>query len=399
MPLEDYRSQVWNCYRCSSGEYVSLWEMKSKRFSKICPSITKFLWDIYACHGRMDCARALIDGKLRWNDTLVEAIYKCTLCAACDVRCKRAGVINVLEVLEELRIKCVEDGFLRNPAHKKALESLERYGNPFGIAGKEQRILWANDLDFNLKHLPKEKATVLLYVGSMYALEPLVKETIKSIARVLKGARVDFGIIDDETDDGLYAFHLGEKGLFEEIADKNIKTFNNLGIKTLVTPDPHAYNAFKRYYPKIGKIDAEVVHITEYLQQLIEDGKIKLKELCNREAVTFHDPCNLGRICGLYEPPRKIMECINGIELHEMARVKHNTWCCGAGGGVMAAYPEFMAWTAGERIEEAESTGASILVTACPWCEYALKTSAEAKKSHLTIHNIVELVEKAAEKI
>ncbi|MEM2648764.1 MAG: (Fe-S)-binding protein [Candidatus Bathyarchaeia archaeon] len=395
MPLEDYRRQVWNCYRCSSGEYVSLWEMKSKRFSKICPSVTRFLWDIYACHGKMDCARALIDGKLQWNDTLIDAIYKCTLCAACDVRCKRAGVINVLEVLEELRAKCVEDGFLKIPAHRKTLESLKRYGNPFGVAERQQRIVWAQELEFNVKIMPKEKAPVLLYVGSMYALEPIVRETIKSIARVLKMAEVNFGLIENEIDDGLYALQLGERGLFEEIAEKNIKIFNDLGIQTLITPDPHAYNAFKRYYPKIGKIEAKVLHVTEYLQELIECGKIKLKASFNGLTITYHDPCNLGRVCGLYEPPRKIIESLRGVEFNEMERIKNNAWCCGAGGGVMAAYPEFMAWTANERIEEAESTGSSILVTSCPWCEYTFKTAVEAKKSHLGVYNIIELLEKA----
>lgn len=394
MPLEDYRYQAWNCYRCSSGEYVSLWEMKSKRFSKICPSVTRFLWDIYACHGKMDCARALIDGKLQWSETLVDAIYKCTLCAACDIRCKRAGVINLLEILEELRVKCVEDGFLRNPAHIRALESLKRYDNPFGVSERQQRIAWTRELEFNIKLLPREKASVLLYVGSMYALEPMVKETIKSIARVLKIAGVDFGILENEIDDGLYALQLGERGLFEEMAKRNMDAFNSLGVQTLITPDPHSYNAFKRYYPRIGKVDVEVLHITEYLQRLIDCGRIRFKTPFNRLTITYHDPCNLGRICGLYDPPRKIIESIKGIEFNEMERVKHNSWCCGAGGGVMAAYPEFMAWTANERIEEAELTGSSVLVTSCPWCEYAFKTAVEARNSPLNVCNIVELIEK-----
>lgn len=341
----------------------------------------------------MDCARLLIDGKLGWTEKLVDAVYKCMLCAACDVQCKRMGVTRVLEVLEEVRVKCFEDGFLP-PKHKKALDSLINLGNPFGIDEKGKRLAWTKDLGFRIKILPKEKTSVLLYAGSMYSLQPLVKETLKSVSRVLSLAGVDFGVLENEKDDGLTAIQLGDKALFEKLAKENINVFNSLGVDVIVTPDPHSYNAFKRYYPKVGQIEAEIFHITQYIEKLIEDGKIKL-EAVRREIVTYHDPCNLGRIQGVYNAPRNVMSAVPGIELREMERNRENAWCCGAGGGVLTAYPNFMVWTAEERVKEAEFSGASTIITACPFCEYALKIAVGKRKSPLNVQNIVELVEKS----
>lgn len=393
LPLKDYRYDAWNCYRCSHGEYVGQWETRSSRFSKVCPSVTKYLWDNYACHGRMDCARALIDGKLNWTEKLVDAVYKCTLCAACDVQCKRMGVTRVLDVLEEMRMKCAEDGYLP-PEHKKALDNIINCGNPFGIDEKGKRLAWTKDLELKIKILPREKASVLLYVGSMYALQPLVQDTVKSICRVLSLAGVDFGVLENEKDDGFYALQLGDKALFEKLARENIDTFNTLDVSAIVTPDPHAYNAFKRYYEKVGQIKAEILHITQYIEKLIESENMKLRET-PREIVTYHDPCNLGRVQGVYDTPRNIIGAIPGIALREMERTEENTWCCGAGGGVMTAYPDFMVWTAEERVKEAEFSGASKIITACPYCEYALKIAVGKRKSPLKVQNIVELVEKS----
>jgi Fe-S oxidoreductase len=341
----------------------------------------------------MDCARALIDGKLNWTEKLVDAVYKCTLCAACDVQCKRMGIIRVLEVLEEVRIKCFEDGYLPLK-HKKALENIINLGNPFGVNEKQKRLAWTKSPELKIKILPKEKADVLLYTGSLYPLQPLVRDTLKSISRVLSLAGIDFGVLENEKDDGLYALQLGDKALFEKLARENINTFNSLGVNAIITPDTHAYNAFKRYYPKVGQIEAEILHITQYVEKLIEDEKVKLKAT-QRDIVTFHDPCNLGRVQGVYEAPRNIINAIPGIELREMERIKENAWCCGAGGGVMTAYPDFMVWTAEERLKEAEFSGASTLITSCPFCEYALKIAAGKRRSPLKVQNVIELLEKS----
>ncbi|MEM2424958.1 MAG: (Fe-S)-binding protein [Candidatus Bathyarchaeia archaeon] len=366
-----------------------------------CPMYEYRKFKAYSGMGILRIAKAVAEGLIDISQGVMDIVYYCTECGSCVAQCKkRIGYVHLvneyfdhLTILEELRAMIVERGLLRIPAHKNSLESLVRYGNPFGVAKKEERLKWVRDLEFKVKFVPKEKASVLLYVGSMYALEPLVCDTIKSVTRVLKAANVDFGLLEEEIDDGLYALQLGEKALFEEITRRNIKTFNELGAETIVTPDPHSYNAFKRYYPRIGRIDAEVLHITEFVKDLIEEGKLKLTNV--QEVVTYHDPCNLGRRCDVYDAPRAVINAINGLKLREMERIKENAWCCGAGGGVMAAYPSFMAWASSKRIKEAELTGASTLITACPWCEYAFKTALEATKSPINVQNIMELIERS----
>ncbi|MEM3550406.1 MAG: (Fe-S)-binding protein [Candidatus Bathyarchaeia archaeon] len=404
MALKELEKQI---YRCARAGWCKSPVFKDRGINKICPlyEYPAHLWECFSIRGILSIAQALLDGGLNVDEKMAEVVYKCNLCGGCHETCvihlpvlmkvSNQDELNHIRIVEELRSICVEKGFLKIPAHKKSLESLARYGNPFEIADRRERLSWIKGLEFNVKILPEQKANVLLYTGSMYALEPTVQDTLKAVARVLHMAEVDFGVLKEETDEGLYAIQLGEKGLFEDLAERNLETFNSLDAKILVTPDPHAYNAFKRYYPKIGSLDMEVFHITEFVNNLIEDGKIVVREIPKMIA-TYHDPCNLGRICGVYDAPRRIITAIKGLEFREMNRNRNYSWCCGAGGGIMAAYPEFMNWTAGKRMEEVRLTGASTLITACPWCEYAFKTSCSDQT--IRVQNIIELLDESVKR-
>jgi Fe-S oxidoreductase len=136
--------------------------------------------------------------------------------------------------------------------------------------------------------------------------------------------------------------------------------------------------------------------MVELLDRLTEQGKIRF----NREApmkVTYHDPCHLGRHVspGVYEPPRSVLKRVPGIELVEMERTRENAWCCGAGAGASQANPEFALWTANERLKEAQSTGASALVTACPWCERNFKDAAKEYGVDMPVYDVAEIVARA----
>ena len=181
-------------------------------------------------------------------------------------------------------------------------------------------------------------------------------------------------------------------------AEINIEAWTKAGVKTVVTSCSDCYHAFKRLYPKLGS-KFEVLHTVEFIDHLIKEGKIKFTKTVPM-TVTYHDPCHLGRqgepyvpwegeekkirnqivvyeprkpryngAWGVYDPPRNVLKSIPGLELVEMERIREYAWCCGAGGGVREAYPDFANWTATERIEEAKSTGAEAIVSACPWCE------------------------------
>ncbi len=394
--LEAYREQVWHCNRCNMCKEVFGWYMKSHEFGNLCPSFTMRKYEAYAAQGRMHIARALIEEEFGWEDSehLLEIVFSCDMCGGCNVNCLRIMGNNPLEVFKAMRARAVEKG-LAPAEHKKFYESTIKYGDPLG-APKEERLKWTEGLGFKVKTLPKEKASVLLFTGCQYAFEPKVRDTLKSVAQVLKAGGVDFGTLGTEERccAGIQLL-MGERGLFEQFAKDNIKTFNKLGVKTVVTPCAHCYQTFVNEYVELGDMNFEVLHTAQLLDRLTAEGKIKLKELPH-EAVTYHDPCDLGRKNGEYGVPRQLLSRINGIELREMERIKDQTWCCGGGGGLLEAYPDQAAWTAQERIKEARATtGVDNLVTACPWCEYSFKNAVEATGAKMKITNIAEIVQRA----
>ncbi len=394
--LEDYRDEVWHCNRCNMCKEVFGWHMVSNEFSDICPSFALHKWETYSAQGRMHIARALIEEEMGWEDSdlLPEIIFSCEMCGACTINALRIMEESPLEVFRALRARAVDKG-LAPPEHKKFYESTTRHGNPLD-APKEERLKWMDGLDFKIKTLPGETADTLLFTGCQYALEPKVRDTLKSIAQVLKAGGVDFGIlgVEERCCAGIQLL-MGERGLFEQFARDNIKTFNELGIKTLVTPCAHCYNTFVNEYVEIGEQNFEVLHTVQLFDRLTAEGKIKLGEL-PREVVTYHDPCDLGRKCGVYDTPRKLISGINGIDLREMERMKDQTWCCGGGGGLLEAYPDQAAFAAQERIKEARvTTGADTMVTACPWCEYSLKNAVEATGARVKIKDIAEIIQGA----
>jgi len=397
--LEDYRDEVWHCSRCNMCKEVFGWYMKSAEFSPICPSFAYNKWDAYASQGKMNLARALIEGEIDWEESteLLNIIYSCDMCGGCAINCLRIIENNPLEVFRALRARAVEKG-LAHPQHKRFFESTLKYGNPLDTP-KEERLVWTEGLDFSIKDLNKESADTLLFTGCMYPLEPKVRDTLKVIAQVLNTAGVDFGTlgIEEKCCGGLQLL-MGEVGIFEQLAKDNINRFNELGIKTLVTPCAHCYNTFVNEYPEVGEQNYEVVHLVQYLDRLIAAGKLKPGKL-PKEVLTYHDPCDLGRKSGVYDVPRNLLNSIDGVELREMERIKDQTWCCGAGGGLLEARPEQSSWTAGERIKEARvTTGADALVTACPWCEYNLKTAVEESGARMKVNDIAEIIHRALKK-
>ncbi|MGB2583406.1 MAG: (Fe-S)-binding protein [Dehalococcoidia bacterium] len=420
MTLQDYRIDIQRCSRCSLCKWLPLSQIKSWRFANACPSMVWGNFHAYSAGGRMIAALALLDGRIDYTDKLVEIVYQCQMGGACDVSCKVNRDMDPLEVMLELRAKCVEEGQVL-PAHMVMIESLRSDDNVLGEP-KAERGKWAEGLD--VKDITKEKTEVLYFAGCRYSFDRDLQKIAGDAIALLKIAGVDVGISGkEEACCGGRAFEIGYRGELIKYAEHNIETWNAAGVRTVVTPCSDCYGAFKFHYPRIGKeMNFEVLHITEYLDRLIKEGGLKpIKKVPLK--VTYHDPCHLGRLSepyipwegverkvlgqviikdppreyrrgtsGIYEPPRDILRSIPGIELLEMERIKEYAWCCGAGGGVKEAYPEFALWTADERIEEAKVTGAEALVTACPWCERNFRDALERSGAKIKLYDIVELL-------
>jgi len=268
---------------------------------------------------------------------------------------------------------------------------------------KAERGKWSAGLD--IKDLATESAEVVFHGGCQIGFDEELGKVARTAVTLLKNAGVDIGIFKgkDENCCGGRAYDMGYRGEFIKYAENNIEAWTNAGVKTVVTSCSDCYYTFKHLYPDIGS-RFEVLHTMEFINRLIKEGRIKFTKTIPM-TVTYHDPCHLGRrdhvyvpgepIMGIYDAPRDIIRSIPGVELIEMERIKENAWCCGAGGGAKEAYPDFNAWTAQERIEEAKVTGAEALVTACGWCERNFIDAIDADGGKLKVYDIVELVQQA----
>jgi len=419
MSLEKYRWDLVNCERCSMCKWVHPWSVKSKARARICPSMQKYKYDAYSVQGRFDLARALLEGEVELTPKALEVIYTCTLCGGCDITCKFTRDMEPLEVLHELRKYVVSQGKGPLPGHMPAVDSIRKNNNPW-LQPRTRRGHWARKMD--VKDLNKEKAEVLYFAGCTYSYNANLQDVARSTLRILQQSGVDVGILGGS--EGCCAspvLKVGMEDMFRELAGNNIAQFNKLGVKTVVTSCAGCYGILKSQYPGVAKMDFEVLHSVEYFDRLVQEGKLKFtKEVPLK--VTWHDPCHLGRggepqdlwegdrtrwglsdpprernygASGVFDAPRNVLRAIPGVELLEMERIREFSWCCGAGGGVKSAFPEFAVETAKERVEEAQDTGADTLVTSCPWCEANLLDGINAAGSSLQMASLVELIEKA----
>lgn len=421
MAIEDYSGDVEMCCRCSACKFIPLQMVKGIQYSYACPSIAKYNFHAYSGGGRLNIANQMLKSGFKYSDRLLDIVYNCQMCGACDISCKYAMDIEVLEPINEFRIRCVEDGHT-NPALDQVINNLRKRGTMV-LHATGKRAAWAEEL--NLKDATKEKVDVYYHVGCLSSYDNSYQKLAKAAVNMLKKAGVNFGIgYENETCCGGRAYQMGYKEDFLNQAKKNMDMIKQAGVKTLVTGCADGYYAFKVLYDKFNlKGDLEVLHITEYLDRLIKEGKLKpFKKV--KATVTYHDPCHLGRLGepyihwqgrkipghmfifdpprqyrrgthGIYELPRNVLKSIPDLRLIEMDRIREYSWCCGAGGGVNESNPEYSIWTAKERIEEAESTGAEAIVTACPWCEKNFNEAIEESGSRLKVYDLIEVLEKA----
>jgi Fe-S oxidoreductase len=402
--------------------------IQSKRYSYICPSISRYNFHVYSGGGKLNYATSLLEGRIDdISDEMLEVLYRCCACGACDVACKYNMDNEVLEPIYELRIRAVEEGRLV-PELIPTIDSLKKEDNQMGRL-KEERGNWAEGLD--VKHLTKERAEVYFHAGCRYSFDEELWPTARAAVELLQKAGVEVGIMGkEETCCAGRAYEVGYEGELVKYANHTSEMLKTAGVKILVTPCADCYMTFKVLYHKIGKkLDVEVLHITEYLDDLVKEGKLILKKNVPIH-VTYHDPCHLGRLgeayydmappwkgeevkvyqqvvvyepvvefrrgtFGIYEPPRDILKAIPGIKLTEMERIREYAWCCGAGGGVIDSNPDFARWTANERIEEAKATGAEAIATACPWCKRNFLDAIEESGDKLEVYDLVELVQQA----
>jgi Fe-S oxidoreductase len=237
---------------------------------------------------------------------------------------------------------------------------------------------------------------VLFWVGCAGSFDARAQRITKAFATILNKVNINYAILGaEETCTGDPARRAGNEFLFQMMAYQNIQTLNNYGIKKIVTTCPHCFNIFKNEYPELGG-KYEVIHHTSFLQGLIDEGRIKLKDAdaFKGKKITYHDSCYLGRANDIYEAPRKVLEALDA-DLVEMKRCRKNGFCCGAGGAQMFKEEEPGRTRINfDRAAEAIETGSSIIAAACPFCNTMLTDGVKGaeKEDSVKVLDVAELV-------
>ncbi len=320
-------------------------------------------------------------------------IWACTTCGACQEVCP--SNIEHIRMLIELRQNLV---LVQNKMPESAqvmLRNLQSRGHPWsGAQSLRLRGDWTNDQ--KLKILSQgDSADTLFWVGCTGALVERNVEATLAMARVLQAAGVDFAVLGDaESCCGDPARRAGYEFQFQIMAEDNIEVLKSHNIEQIITTCPHCYHTLKNEYPSYGG-DFKVVHYSQFVADLVEQGKLKLaKELNTR--LTYHDPCYLGRYNGVYQEPRQMLQAIPMVKLEEMERSCSTGFCCGGGGGHMWIEEEPGTTKINHvRLEDVLKTGSETVVTACPYCLQMFEEGIEHKEMQdsLQAKDLIEIVE------
>ena len=373
-----YRDQILRCSSCGFCQAV-------------CPIFTLTLRPALNTRGKMLLLKEIMDGSIEFSHDVAETFYTCTTCQACGLTCP-AGVEGH-EIVEEVRKQLYKDG-LAPESLLGVRESVSKAGNVYASAREDRVDIYPPGLRKKAQSgkLP-EKADTLLFMGCLpsYLDMKIVPSTIKA----LDAGKVDYTTLGvEETCCGFPLYLMGSDE-FKPHAEKLIEKIKATGARELLTPCAGCYKTFTKLYPEIGDLGLEIYHTVQYFDKLVTEGKIAFSKEVAKKA-TYHDPCDLGRACKIFEEPRAILKKIPGLEYVEMSRNRLDARCCGGGGGMQAYNPEMAVDMASLRIRDALAVGAEIIVSCCPACKDNLRKGARAipkeERGKIKIMDITEMV-------
>lgn len=311
-----------------------------------------------------------------------EEIWRCTTCGRCPERCPRG--VKQIDISVALRRIAAEYEIYPTPVRpaRTAQASLISEGNPLQEE-RGKRADWAQGLEVKTF---AEGMDLLYFVGCYFSYDPRMKKVAQATANILNQAGVDFGILgSQESCCGESIRKTGSEEVFKRLAKENIKTFIDHGVRRILVSSPHCYHTFKNEYPEF-MAHFEVVHMSEFLLELLHAGKLELNQEYARK-VTYHDPCYLGRHNNIYAQPRELLQNVPGLELLEMQESFADSFCCGGGGGrIWMDTPQAERFS-DLRLKQAKETGAAVLATSCPYCI----TNFEESRLNLEFENIIEI--------
>ncbi|HHN81852.1 MAG TPA: (Fe-S)-binding protein [Methanomicrobia archaeon] len=390
----------------------------------VCPSFLDRSFLDYTLQGRMQVYRALRNGELEWDEDVAEMFSYCTLCGACAEQCylndedawKPIRAYGA-EILQHIRFE-LQDKNLGPESGEVLIKSMRNNDNPY-TGSRKMRTRWTKEFkDTPVKNLNKEDAEVLYYAGCTPAYNSNNRCIAVSTVNVLNKLGIDFGYLyDKEVCCGSTVRRMGVENEFQRVAKKSLETFKDMhenhGVNTIVTACAGCFRCFNKDYPDVegyeDYIDGiRVMHLIDFLHEKYKAGEWEPEREVNMR-VTYHDPCHTGRHLhrykegtgdedqsySLYDQPRELLSAIPGIDFVEFERIRRDSLCCGAGGGVKTDYPDFAVNTSKRRVDEAEEKNAEAIVSICPFCHTNLNDGARAANKNIPTLDLVQLLDRA----
>jgi len=376
----DAEIEPWVCTQCGNCRTV-------------CPVFEELCWESSSPRGKLYYLRGLLRQRSKngqFDPDFVKRIFQCSLCVRCEEACQTE--IDMLRVWQAVRAEIGNRGLWPEAIqaiHKATLTEHNLYA-----VSNSNRTVWAMMIEDAVLPKINKVADVAYFVGCVAAFTGRVATIPESTVAILDAADVDYTILGpDEWCCGNPLFFVGAHSAAKELALHNLEKLRQLKVKTLVTSCAGCYRAFSQEYPRIlgEDIGIEVLHLPQLISRLIEQRKLKFGRPAEM-AVTYHDPCEIGRHCGIYDEPRHVLSSIPGLELIEMPNNRQNSECCGAGGLLKAVEPDMSLEIAGRRVNQAIRCGATDIVSACVTCRLQLSEAANEKDLDIDIHDISEFV-------
>jgi Fe-S oxidoreductase len=384
MVLEECWHDINMCIRCGFCREMVFPPMGTYG---VCPLFERFGFESYTGRGKISIAKGMLEKKVNPSSRLAGRIYSCLLCKNCSKHCPNE--VDVVKVVRAIREELVKTGYGPPENISKIESSIEKEKNVFGDQ-KEKKADMASNLG-----LPGKGDT--LYFAGCYATYRY-PETAKATVEILRKADINVSYLgEDEWCCGIVELQDGKRSLATELMEHNLGKIKQSGAKQVVTSCAGCFHALKSGYKEVlgdRPLDFEVLHISQVLDNLIKNGKIKLSKPIGA-SVTYHDPCKLGRYEGVFDEPRNSLKSIPAINLVEMKRNRENAWCCGGGTVVYANDFDLSLDIANERIEEAKEAGVDLIVTTCPLCMTVLRQSAKKTGAKVDIYDLPVLIAKS----
>jgi heterodisulfide reductase subunit D len=346
-----------------------------------CPAYSQLRLDSYSAKGKLTMMYHWLKGGLQPDEVMADRVFACTSCGLCDVACG----YEQSTAIQDMKAALLESGISPPKGYVRISQRTKETGNPYAEA--------QDVADAYLETIPEtrlDSADFTLFLGCTEIYRE--QEQVDSVLRILKGAKVSFNVISQNICCGSPTYRVGNDAQARVQAERVMSLFSDQNTSSVLASCSGCYRMFVHDYPSLipEGVVPPVLHTVQLIDRLLSEKKLKPRSL--KAVVTYHDPCHLGRHAGIYDEPRRIIQAIPGLELVEMEWSHRFSKCCGAGGGFRSGREEDAIAIAARRVQEAESVGATILLTACPFCLRNLTDGAEGIGSDIKIRTVESLL-------